>query len=162
MTSQPGKQTISIHILHNISRNKGNQIMKFGQLIKCNMRKIFFEKSYRKCCGETIPRHFYKKPKLSISLNKSSKILHSLFLLYGKLTAIKIYWKYVADHLVLNHIKLFQKTKRTVKLVPLPHFLHDFWRQILLLLYSTNLLNFIVRLTLLREILGNMCIVIVC
>ena len=32
MTSQPGKQTIVIHVLPNILRNKGNQAMKFGQL----------------------------------------------------------------------------------------------------------------------------------
>ena len=38
MTSQPGKQTIAILILPNISRNKGNQTMKFGQLVEYNMR----------------------------------------------------------------------------------------------------------------------------
>ena len=32
MTSQPGKQTIAIHIFHNILRRKDNQILKFGQL----------------------------------------------------------------------------------------------------------------------------------
>ena len=30
MTSQPTKQTIAIDILPNISRQKGNQAMKFG------------------------------------------------------------------------------------------------------------------------------------
>ena len=36
MTSQPEKQTITIHILTNISRSKDNQAMKFGQLYtKC-------------------------------------------------------------------------------------------------------------------------------
>ena len=34
MTSQPGKQTIAIHMLPNISRSKGNQTMRFGQLIE--------------------------------------------------------------------------------------------------------------------------------
>ena len=34
MTSQPGLQTIAIHILPNISQNKGKQTMKFGQLIE--------------------------------------------------------------------------------------------------------------------------------
>ena len=34
MTSQPGYQTIVIRILSNISRSKGNQILKFGQLMK--------------------------------------------------------------------------------------------------------------------------------
>ena len=47
MTSQPGKQTITIHILLNMSRNKGNQTMKFGQLIGYNMKNIF-QKSRRK------------------------------------------------------------------------------------------------------------------
>ena len=49
MTSQPGKQTVAIHLLHNISRSNGNQIMKFGQLIEYNMRNVFLEKSYTKC-----------------------------------------------------------------------------------------------------------------
>ena len=48
MTSEPGKQTIAIHILPNISRSKGNQIMKFAKLIKYIMRNIFLEKSYTK------------------------------------------------------------------------------------------------------------------
>ena len=56
MTSQPGSQTIAIPILPNISRSKGNQAMKIGQLIEYNMRNIFVEKLYSKCAGETIPR----------------------------------------------------------------------------------------------------------
>ena len=43
MTSQPGKQTIVIHILFYILRSKDNQTVKFGQLIEYNMRKIFLE-----------------------------------------------------------------------------------------------------------------------
>ena len=44
MTSQPGLQTIAIHILPNISQSKGNQTMKFGQQnIK---RETFFFKNY--------------------------------------------------------------------------------------------------------------------
>ena len=67
MTSQGGKQTIAIHILVNISRSKGNQAMKLGQLIEYNMRNIFVKKSYTKRGGETITRLFFKKSKLSIS-----------------------------------------------------------------------------------------------
>ena len=44
--------------------------MKFGQLIKCNMGKIFLEKSYTKCDGETSPRPFSENSKLSISLDQ--------------------------------------------------------------------------------------------
>ena len=43
MTSQTGKQIISVHILPNISRSKGNQTMKCGQLVEYNMREIFIE-----------------------------------------------------------------------------------------------------------------------
>ena len=39
MASQPGKQTIAMNILPNIS-------MKFGQLIEYNMRNMFFLKKY--------------------------------------------------------------------------------------------------------------------
>ena len=70
MTSQPGKQTISIHVLLSVSRSEDNQTMKFGQLIEYNMRNNFFEKSYTKCIGETSPRLFSEKSKLRISLDQ--------------------------------------------------------------------------------------------
>ena len=44
--------------------------MKFGQLIECNMRNIFLEKSFTKCGGETSPRPLSEKLKLSISLDQ--------------------------------------------------------------------------------------------
>ena len=34
MTPQTGQQTIIIHVLHNISRTKANQTIKFDQLIE--------------------------------------------------------------------------------------------------------------------------------
>ena len=70
MTSQPGKQTIVIHILPSISRSKGNQTMEFSELTECNMRNIFLERSYTKCGGETRPRPFSEKGKLTISLDQ--------------------------------------------------------------------------------------------
>ena len=69
MTLQPGQQAIAIHILSNISRNKDNQTMKFGQIVEYNMRNIFVEKLYTKCGGEAIPKPFSKKSKLNISLD---------------------------------------------------------------------------------------------
>ena len=48
MTSQPGLQTIAIQILPNISETKGNQAMKFGQLIEYNKRNIFLQTLCRK------------------------------------------------------------------------------------------------------------------
>ena len=40
MTSQAGKQMIATYTLPNISRNKGNQSMKFDQIIEYNMRNF--------------------------------------------------------------------------------------------------------------------------
>ena len=40
--------------------------MNFGQLIECNMRNIFLEKSYSKRGGETSPRRFSEKLSLDI------------------------------------------------------------------------------------------------
>ena len=59
MMSQPGEQTIAVHILS-----------QFGQLKEDKMRNIFLEKSYTKCGGETIPRPFSKNSKLSKSLDQ--------------------------------------------------------------------------------------------
>ena len=60
MTSQPGQQTILIHILPNISRSKGNQTMKFDRLIECNMRKFFLENHTQNVIEKEVPDSFLK------------------------------------------------------------------------------------------------------
>ena len=45
MMPQPGQQTITKHVLPNISQSKGNQVTKFGQIIMDNKRNIFALKS---------------------------------------------------------------------------------------------------------------------
>ena len=81
MASQTGKQIIKIRILlPNISRNKGNQIMKNCQLTEYNMRHIFLKKLHTKCGREANSRGFYKKSKLSIYLDQMSEILWSFFI----------------------------------------------------------------------------------
>ena len=77
MTSQTEQQIITKHVLSNILRNKGNQAIKFGQLLEYNMRNIFLEKyfSNTKCSGEATPIIFLKKSKLSISLDQQSELL---------------------------------------------------------------------------------------
>ena len=47
MTSQTGQQIITIHILPNISRGKGNQVIALGQVIEYNMRNNFLQKLCR-------------------------------------------------------------------------------------------------------------------
>ena len=86
--SQSGWQTITMHILSNISRSKGNQAITFGQLVEYDMRHIFPE-TYKICTEETSPRHLPKKSKLSISLDQQHKVLKSLFPLYTNLRALE-------------------------------------------------------------------------
>ena len=60
-------------------------------------------------------------------------------------------------------IKFFYKIWRGLELISLLPFLHNFWRTILLLLYSMNWPNFIFSLhSLLEILLVNMSIVIIC
>ena len=68
MTWQPGNQKITVHILPNISRNKGNQKLKFGESIEYNMKNIILEKSCIEYGEKTSPTFFSKKSNLSTSL----------------------------------------------------------------------------------------------
>ena len=89
MTSQPGKHAIAIRILPSISRRQSdNEILSINRI---NIKNIFHRISYTKYGGETIPRPFSKKSKLSVFLDQYSKVLYSLLLLYAKLRAIDIY-----------------------------------------------------------------------
>ena len=45
MMSQSGTQIITIHILPNTSRIKGNQTMKLGQLVECKYKEKYFSRS---------------------------------------------------------------------------------------------------------------------
>ena len=49
--------------------------MKFDQLIEHKTRNVFLESSYTKWGGEAGPKLFYKRSKLSISLNQQSEML---------------------------------------------------------------------------------------
>ena len=68
MASQSGLQTIAIHILLNISQSKGNQRMKFGQLIEYSKINIFLQNLCRKWGKQTSSKPFLKKKKKKRSL----------------------------------------------------------------------------------------------
>ena len=57
--SQPGLQTIAIHILPNISQSKCNQTMKFYQLMEYNKTNIFLQKLCGKWGRETSSRPLF-------------------------------------------------------------------------------------------------------
>ena len=56
----------------------------------------------------------------------------------------------------------FDFLEKGLGIVSLPHFVYDFSRKMFLVLYSINWPNFIVKLSLLLDILINMCIAVVC
>ena len=89
VTSRSSSQTMAIQMLINISISKGNQKMKFGELIEFNARNIFLEKSYTNCEGETISRLFSKR--IKIEHISGSKVLFSIILLYPRLRTIELY-----------------------------------------------------------------------
>ena len=77
MTSQTRQPIIIIRILPNISRTKGYQAMKFGQLIEYDIINIFLEKLYvvvqnvvKKLVSEPFIKH-----RMSLSLNQQSERL---------------------------------------------------------------------------------------
>ena len=146
-----------MHILTNTSRSKGNQAMKFGQLIENTRASIFLEKSWTKLGGETIRSLKNKNWEYFwITILKFYKVCFHCIPSWG-LT------EYLSNRpLAFTSYKVFffkKKKKRGLELISLPHFLHYFWRKIFLLVHSITWQNFIVWLHLLREILGNMCIV---
>ena len=98
------KNICNTHIA-NISRSKGNQAIRFGQLIEYNMRDIFLKQPYTKCGRETIPKPLKMEiEQISGSIFRSFILF---FLLFAKLSTVESDWNQVADHLFLPHRKLF-------------------------------------------------------
>ena len=132
----------------NISRSKGNQTMKLGQLIEYRKRNIFLQKLCRNWGRET-SSIFWKS------------------LICGKSRWSPTYLQYISVALNFAYnksqmYKTFDYPEKGPELVSLPHFVYDFSRKMFLMLHSINWPNFIVWLALLLKILGNICITIVC
>ena len=64
--------------------------MKFGQLMNIK-HETFFLKIHTKMLWKTLARLFSEISKLGRSQDQYSKVLNSLYLLYAKLRAIRIY-----------------------------------------------------------------------
>ena len=83
MSSQPEQQIITIQVLPNISRSKGNQEIKFGQLIEYNVRNIFLQKSRRSWDKESSPILIFVFSKASYKAGITLSILIEINSLYG-------------------------------------------------------------------------------
>ena len=69
-------------MLPNISRTKGNQTMKVGQLIKDNTRNIFLENHTQIVVEKLVLDPFVETQKFSMPLDHQSEMLYGLFLFY--------------------------------------------------------------------------------
>ena len=146
----------------NISRIKGNQIMKFSQLIEHPKKNIFLPNLCRKWGMETSSRPLFFKKKKSFILGKS------------KCSVVWFYYISIALKFAYNRNKLFKPLNcwfrdmlnfyflgKGLGIVSPAHFVYDFSRKVFLMLYSINWPNFVAWFVLLLEILGNKCIAIV-
>ena len=148
--------------MFNISQIKGNQTMKFGQLIEHPKGNIFFEKLCRKWGRETISRSLFVflkrfilgKGKWSVAWFHYVSI--ALKLADNRNTLFKILHYWSRD--LLN----FDFLDKGLGIISPAHFVYDFSTKMFLMLYSINWPNFIAWLPLLLAMFGVMCIAIVC
>ena len=77
MKSQPGKETIATHILPSISQSKGNETIKFGQLIEYNKISIFKKNHAENETRRLVPVlfMFYKKALYEAKVNDINSFL---------------------------------------------------------------------------------------
>ena len=125
--------------------------MKFSQL-KNTTWEIFFSKNHnavyiQNVMDKLVPETFLWK--IYIEHISGSTV-------WNFMVCLEICSGWGADHSLLPHIKLLKKERSQISL---SYFQHDFWRKIFLLCF-TNWPNFIVWLSLLLEMLSNMCIII--
>ena len=80
-----------MHKLPNFSRSKENPTIKYGQLIKYNMRNIFLERSYTNCGKDASPKPFFiKNQNRAYFWINSLKFYNVCFYFMSNLRAIKI------------------------------------------------------------------------
>ena len=126
------------------------------------MKSIFFPKNHTLIVVKKLaPDHFLKNQNWVLWV--SSLKFYSLFFLYNQIVDYENILKLSCWSLVFTYIKLFKNIKRSLELVSLHHFLHNFWRKKFLKLNSINWPNFMADCLYFQiEILGNICIAIIC
>ena len=147
MTSLPGEQKITTHILLNISQIKGNQATKLGQLIDHPKRNIFLWKLFRKWSTKTSSRLLFV-------------LLKSFILGKNKWFAAWFHYISIALKLAYNRNKLFKTLHywsrdmlnfdfldKSLGIVSPAHFVYDFSTKVFLMLNFINWRNYLVAFT---------------
>ena len=148
----------------NISRSKGNQAMKFDQLYSISW-EIFFLKNNSQNGLEILPVF----PDLFLNnqnwaylwINSLTFYIQIVFIVCQVEDYRNVLKRGCRPFAFTSNKAFLKKTKRSGTSLPASYF-RWFWRKIFLLLYSITRTNFTVWLPLLREILGDICIVIAC
>ena len=103
--------TVAIHILPNIS-SKGNQTMKFGQLIEYNMRNIFLEKSYTKMWWRNYSQTLSWKTKINHIYGSIVSSLIQFFFIVSKVEGYRNILKLSCRSLVFTSYKASSNNKK--------------------------------------------------
>ena len=141
MTSQPGKNLIAMHILLDISRSKGKLSIKFGRLIEYNIRNIFLEYLYTKCCEKKLfLDSFLKSQNLWISSRKFYIVCFKFMPSWGLSKYIRIKLRSASFSLYEG----FLKNKKRSRTSLCSSFSAWFFKKTFPLLYSINWQNFII------------------
>ena len=137
--------------------------MKFYQLIEYNMRTFFLKNHTQNVVKKLFPDPFLKNRNwVYLWINSVKPQTVCFYCMPSCGISIYIGTKLHTRPLACTSYKALLKNKRHLELFSMLHFLHDFWRKSFLLVYSINWPIFILWLSLLREILVNKCIAIVC
>ena len=132
MMSQPGQQTTTMNILHNISGSKDKQLIEY------NKRNKFLQKSCSKCRRETRSRSllFFEKTfyaeKPSDLLAEFQYTLIALNLAYNKNKLYETLFYCSRDMLSFNLLD------KGLRIVSPSHFVYGFSREMFLILYTIN------------------------
>ena len=105
--------------------SKGNQTMKFGELMEHNMKNIFLQKLCTKYGGENSSRLFLKKRKKNGHISASAvwNFIQFAFVVYSSWGLPKyIESKVLTTCFYLLHTNFFQNIKRCLELVSLTSF----------------------------------------
>ena len=145
--------------MSNIWRSKSNQKKKIGHVSEYNTRKIFLKKHTQNMMEKLFPSSFWKHQNAAYVWINSLNCITICFY-YMSSWGLSKYHETELQANCFYFIQSFLKNKKRSELVPMTHFLHDLIGKLLLLLYS--IINLIVWCLLFCEILGNMCMVIVC
>ena len=124
----------------NISKSKGNQTMKFGQIVKYIVQIFFSKKHTQHLVEKLVLDSFLKNQNWAYLWINSLNFYTVCFYCRSKSRTTKIF----LPHFNFYLIQSFFKTKRGLKLFSLPHFLYEFWKKIFLKLHSGNWWNWIV------------------